>query len=551
MDWIKKYNLMSGVSEDLKGLENTLKSIDDVLTIIDGINSAISIIVNTISTISSIPAVDPNVIALQEIQKTINKWVDDFLSEGVYCLPVFPSEVTGGINGIKGGFNNFKQKVIDSFYDVYDNQRPTFNFDNYIAAIIYVYDTSSISDIMTTVDNLLKMFNIFTRNYKIEPIKTASLGEIQVAVADNKVQFQWFPDPKGLQPDSYVISRGLKSAPESGSHELATIYPLLYPILFEDPDVLINDTIYVYTIWPYFLGALQEVVSFEATPIHTLFPIAKINTSCSNLNCESKFISGNQSEITYSCKLNNPAFDKKGNKKGGYFFVDGKEVFIVPLCSGGKNVCTDYTNKQCKYDNGTRCTSPDYTNSKSRSYDKSGNTIPVSNTSLYFHPYCIDGTNAQVCDGYVENKLYFNGTPPNWQALSAKQFLPVQLSPILDQTTSFINFMVSTTQKADTAINIFGNELSTAASSLKSSLSDIRDMIVSVNEIFTTPLPFMYQLEIPTQYGGIDSLISQLNAAQNGPKPNKDSYTVGFALVFGAKEQDAVDAAYNLFKSIF
>jgi hypothetical protein len=413
-----------------------------------------------------------------------------------------------------------------------------------------VYDTSSISDIMTTVDNLLKMFNIFTRNYKIEPIKTAPLEDLKSIAGDTKIQIQWSPNPNGLQPDSYEIYRAayvLKFVPnakgdfipgglgEPGEYTLiGKVYPLLYPILFEDTK-LVNNTKYSYKIVPYFLTLKQEEKYIDATPVATQFiNDAIVDPACSNLNCE---IDNNNMQ-KYSCKRNDNSFDKQTNPNG-------------KLCLIGYNVCSQYTNKQCKYDNGTRCTSPDYTNSKSRSYDKSGNTIPVSNTSLYFHPYCIDGTNAQVCDGYVENKLYFNGTPPNWQALSAKQFLPVQLSPILDQTTSFINFMVSTTQKADIAINIFGNELSTVASSLKSSLSDIRDMIVSVNEIFTTPLPFMYQLEIPTQYGGIDSLISQLNAAQNGPKPNKDAYTVGFALVFGAKEQEVVDAAYNLFKSIF
>jgi len=548
-EWIKKDDLMGDAKSSLIKISGTLKTLDTIIKTIDNINTTISTIVNTISTLSSVPAVDPNVIALQTLQKSIKTWVNDFASQGAYCLPIFPSDLIGGLESIKGGVLGFKQRITDSLYDVYDDNRPVFGNDNYIAAIVVMYDTGVVSDIVSAVTNLLKIFDVFKLQYNIS-IQTAALQDVKFVAADKKIQIQWSTNQNGLQPDSYQVYRikqtdafqlALSTGSSAEKPNLAdmtklTVFPVLplfFPMIFEDANVE-NDIAYIYAIVPYFISLQQEIVYVgPVVPTATKFSQTTVSIACSNLGCK-KTSTG----LTHFCQRNNPAFNKPENANASE-------------CLVGKNVCSEYTNKQCKYDSGTRCTSLGYSISKSRTYDKTGEAQQIANSILYVSQFCKNGSNAQICDGYVESKIYFDGTPPNWFSVTPKALLPKELSPIIDWLSSFVDSMVSTTQKADTAVKIFGNEIANAASSLKDTITSLRDMVASVNDIFSVPVPTMYVMRMSTTLGGVNKFINTLNAATHGPKPNANTYTAGFVLLYGAKENASVDAFYGFFSKIF
>ena len=562
MEWIKNTSLVTGLEEQIKGVEEALKTIDGIVTVIDTVNQTISEIVNIINSVGTLPELDVNLTAIQAVQKSIKDLLDNFMNQGLYILPIFSLD----INELKGGIASFNDKVAESFTDPYDNNRPIFSDTAYTAGIVVLFDSglsglSSVEETFKVTQGLLSMFNMPAKEIKVSEIGIHSV------YSSDTIQFTWsvLSDSGGTPADSYVIYRQPKRRFDRLSEKQVTNFmenPYAFyeyiqdeisfneikkvGVVFSQETLRFEDRVnnlinpietgveYVYFFVRYVGTTVCKKVDFYFASAHS---VSRPAIPCSNLKTTP---TGDVNMPNhFSCMRDNDSFNREENK------------YFARLCKNGTNVCSEYTNKQCKFDDGKKCTSSGFTINKSRGYAKNGTSIPIANNRLYLSTYCKNGTNAQVCDGYNESMIYNQGKDPNWQKLTLKSFLPAPLFSAFDFLYSFVDMMALTVQKQDYAMSLLATEITDSATALKNSILQIRNVLESVIDIINIPLPATYTLKIGTQAGGTTQFIDSLKSAIKGPVPNPDAYTTGFVLFYGSNDKAEVDGFFGISNMIF
>ncbi|MDO8640275.1 MAG: choice-of-anchor D domain-containing protein [Nitrosarchaeum sp.] len=172
-------------------------AVKDVITPLQTILSLIKSIFNIVK-IFLVDISSPLKIILQALFTVINKFVLDFKNAGIYVLPIFPStnyqdptiKADNGfakwLASIGGGSQKFKQKVIDSFDDIYDSRRPQFSSDAHIGAIVVAVDSGNVADV---VEGIIALANIFT-SLKFEP-KVQEPQNVEAVSDDGYVTVRW------------------------------------------------------------------------------------------------------------------------------------------------------------------------------------------------------------------------------------------------------------------------------------------------------------------------------------------------------------------------
>jgi hypothetical protein len=163
-EW-QSFNLNQMIPSALVSAANDVNNVIDplktILTLIQSIFSIIKVLL--VDEQSALKAI------LQQIFNVIKMYVDDLLSSGVYMLPIFPStsyydpgnntsDFAKFLASIGGGSANFKQRVVNSFDDIYDNQRPQFSNTGTCGAFVIAIDSGNISEIVKGIIALKKIF---------------------------------------------------------------------------------------------------------------------------------------------------------------------------------------------------------------------------------------------------------------------------------------------------------------------------------------------------------------------------------------------------------
>jgi hypothetical protein len=136
---------------------------------------------------------------LEMVQKSIENFVEDLKATGLYLLPLYPSTAFNDPNvkaktafgkylaSIGGGSEKFKQRIADSFDDVYDSKRPQFPDSSDVGAIVIAVDSGNAADVVKGIMSLSQIFTSLKWNPEVEPPSnvTAIAGDGQVVVRWN------------------------------------------------------------------------------------------------------------------------------------------------------------------------------------------------------------------------------------------------------------------------------------------------------------------------------------------------------------------------------
>jgi hypothetical protein len=173
---------------------------------------------------------DPVKMLLAQIMKTIEDFLNDLNSTGIYMLQVLPGSAdinpyknpdyfrnfdfknlnifntTGWFDPVKGGYNSFLAKIIKSFDDPGDGNRPQFSDSAMVGAFIMAIDSGSldgdsIAKFVADIQKLLKMFQDKTFRVSYEPPSDI------IAIAYDKVVRLTFTPSKTILPKEYFIFR--------------------------------------------------------------------------------------------------------------------------------------------------------------------------------------------------------------------------------------------------------------------------------------------------------------------------------------------------------
>lgn len=213
---------------------------EEIKTIAKTLNSIVPPLVDALKTISSIlDVVKQFIISFDDLMKllltTIKKTIDDFVNDlghaGLYMLYVLPgqaninhlthpmyymgyskddllklSETTGWFDSVKGGYNSFIQKVVQSFDDPGDGNRPNFKSDAMVGAYVMMFDSGvlnsdTLSVFINCISKLMLLFNNNTFKANYEPPTNI------IAMAYKGVVNLTFTPSKSIMPKEFFIFR--------------------------------------------------------------------------------------------------------------------------------------------------------------------------------------------------------------------------------------------------------------------------------------------------------------------------------------------------------
>jgi hypothetical protein len=529
-EWKSTTNLLDGITAPIETVRQTVDILNQVIAIVDQVNSFVRLRLNTVNSLLGLTVPDPNRITLETLRDNIKAYLRDFVSEGVYLLPLFPfvDFANDPLEHVSGGIQSFKRRIRDSVSDEQDDRRPTFSSSSWTAGLIVAVDSQNIPDIVSAMDVFGRIFNLA----RSDPSLIAPVESLAAKAGSDRIVLNWISG-KGLTPDEFRIYRSDAEGNDvSESMLLSTVANIPDTVMRYADTTVVQNRKYIYTVTPYFsVEGKSASVQATATSVQGFGNIDSAGLhACTNLVQEE--ILGTR---TRYCLVNSTNFNVSGNTNG-------------IMCYQGTNVCTQYNNRKCRYNNGVECTSTGITVQKLKIDDSESNPVTILNVQLYNSCFCQNGKNAQVCDGYVEEVIVRNGSPPNWENTSINRFFPSEISRLLGLVDGFADGLFGMTAKADDAVSLFSARLTDATAELRNILVGIRDLILEIEDLFSLPAPGMYVLEIPPASGGTDQFILTMNNASGGPVSNANGYTVGFVLLFGSSVQAEVEAAYNIWK---
>jgi hypothetical protein len=528
--WESKSDLFGGLKGSLETVQSTIVALNNVISIIDQFNALISTQVSIINTLAVNLIPDLTRVTLQLLQQNILDYLANFRDAGVYLLPVIPNTKfdISAFESVSGGYQAFKQRTIQSFYDIYDAKRPTFGNSATVGALVVVIDSSN-------VDEIIKGLSVFNKLLNFNQTVSTNLAPIVdlTAVSGNKELLLVWDLGKGQVADNFVIDRTLWN----GEEPFQTSVPISNSILRYRDIGLENGVQYKYTITPQYLGvsASDKSGSVSGTPL-SITGDGNQNTlglrACTNLTYEMI-----NEVATRRCALNNPNF-----------YIDNPNGI---KCQYGSILCDNYNNRNCKYNVNdgfvAACTSTGFTINKT-AIETEGIAQPIPNTSFYDFYKCQRGYTACVCDGFTELVTSRTGAPPNWENISVQRLLPADISNLLNSFSSFIVSLTQKTVKDDVGRNYLGELIQGTVTNFKDILREMRDLLLNINDLLSIASPGMYLLEIPPGSGGNDYFISAFENALEEPISGPGGYTIGFVLMFGG-DAATVGLSYSIWKT--
>lgn len=163
-EWIS-FNLQDMIPDALLSVANGVNSVITPLKVILNLIKQVMNLVKVflVDSSSALKAI------LQQIYNLIDKYVQDLGASGLYLLPVFPNVNYYDVNNnsskfakflasVGGGSEVFKQKVVNSFDDIFDTKRPQFSDNGECAAFVIAVDSGNIATIVKGIIALKKIF---------------------------------------------------------------------------------------------------------------------------------------------------------------------------------------------------------------------------------------------------------------------------------------------------------------------------------------------------------------------------------------------------------
>ena len=179
--------LVGGIfgSEILNPLSGVIDTVQSVLGPIQTILSLIQSILSIIR-VFLIDAASLLLAVIQTLVDEITKFIDSLANAGLYYLVVGLQGATNTsdyISSMTGGFNNFVSKIVDSFDDVADPQRPIFSSSERCGGVIYALSSGNIADAISFVGLFLRQANkVFSALYVPPVIHGFAANQTNVVV---------------------------------------------------------------------------------------------------------------------------------------------------------------------------------------------------------------------------------------------------------------------------------------------------------------------------------------------------------------------------------
>jgi len=202
-------------------------------TIIDPLVSGLEFVTEVLNIIKMfiIDIQDPMKILLDQIKKTIDDFINDLSSTGLYAIYIMPGQL--GVNPfaypqyfrnmpkekynifdvshpswfdcVKGGYSSFVSKLVGSFDDPGDGNRPQFSDNAMVGGYVMMFDSGTIGpdDIATFIRSIQKLMKLFKSPFKVafEPPSNTS------CFAGNKQVRVTFTPSTSTLPKEYFIFR--------------------------------------------------------------------------------------------------------------------------------------------------------------------------------------------------------------------------------------------------------------------------------------------------------------------------------------------------------
>lgn len=170
-------------------------------------------------------------IMLEQVKKLIQDFINDLAATGLYVLYVLPGKPgitpltypqyfrdlsTSDFNifdpnnpswfdSVKGGYSSFVAKVVDSFDDPGDGNRPQFSNDGMVGGYVFMFDSGSIGpdDIAKFIRSIQKLTKMFRSPFKVafEPPSNVT------TFSANKLVRVTFTPSASVLPKEYFIFR--------------------------------------------------------------------------------------------------------------------------------------------------------------------------------------------------------------------------------------------------------------------------------------------------------------------------------------------------------
>ena len=178
-----------------KGVDNVITPLKTILDLIKQVFNVIKILL-----VDSGSALKP---ILDMLQTTINDYVNDLTTTGLYMLAIYPSSTYNDyliqskhslgkyLASIGGGSEKFKSRIIDSFGDTFDSKRPQFSDSAMVGAVVIAVDSGNVSDIIKGIMALSKIFTSIKWTPELEPPNDISASSGQSILGDTQVILQW------------------------------------------------------------------------------------------------------------------------------------------------------------------------------------------------------------------------------------------------------------------------------------------------------------------------------------------------------------------------
>lgn len=520
-NWQQKTDFLGGIKAPLDEINNIIKTLDTIITSIDTVNTLITTNINAVNTLQGLEIPDVTRVTTETLKNAITDYIQGFKSSGVYWLPVIPEKFgkEHPYDTVLGGYDAFIKRVTNSVDDIFDANRPVFPASSTTASIIVMIDSGSENEVLEALEAFNKVFN-FGRPINLN---IAQITNLQAIKGNGQIQLNWSYE-NGLEPSGYTIEH--RRTDGGGTSQTISISNSGEQKIAYTVTGLENDLEYEFKVTPrvsIYNGETDVIRATTNSNTGSANRDATGKKACSNVGC-------NFSSNTKFCRLNNKNFNE--NK-----------------CIDGTIQCDKYKVGRCFYNDGLRCNSTGFTVSKTTINTETGSSLTISNASLYHPTYCLNGKNAQNCDGYVETNLNNEGTPPNWGRTSIQSLLPPELNQMLSETESFINGLFQKTSKVADATSTFNDVFTETTDVFKNTLLSIRNTLTTLNDLFNTPMPAVYILEVAPAVGGTEYFKNQLQLALNSPPQDPLNYNVGFVLFFGGLGPE-VELAFNLWKTL-
>ena len=228
LQW-KSISTDAWIPSTLKSIANTLNDIVDPL--VTGLDATKQILDIAKEVIIYLTFDDPLTILLNQIKKLVSNFIDDLSAAGLFVLQVLPGKsninplmfpqyyknfnkddlsamllTNGWYDSVKGGYSSFVQKVVQSFDDPGDGNRPQFSSDAMIGGYVMMFDSGdfgyeNISKFIENLQKLLRMFNDKTFKTSYEPP-----SDIIALSYDGVINLTFTPS-KSMLPKEFFIFR--------------------------------------------------------------------------------------------------------------------------------------------------------------------------------------------------------------------------------------------------------------------------------------------------------------------------------------------------------